>query len=77
MFTESHNINVGTARMIITGMGYYSGTKTVYFTINAFDVSKGSLRLDSDRLVYTGKAQQLRHGCPVQWKNAEIRMCVI
>lgn len=52
------NINVGTARMIITGMGYYSGTKTVYFTINAFDVSKGSLRLDSDRLVYTGKAQQ-------------------
>ena len=31
----SNNVNVGTASVTVTGIGYYSGSKTLNFTINA------------------------------------------
>lgn len=54
--TYKNNVNVGTASVEITGKGYYNNTKTVSFTISAFDVSAGMLILDSDSVVYTGSA---------------------
>lgn len=53
----ANNIDAGTAEVTVTGSGYYSGSKTVSFAIEPFDVSKGSIKLESDSFVYNGKAQ--------------------
>lgn len=52
-----NNINAGTAEVVITGSGYYSGSKTVSFVIEPLDVSDGKAILESDTFVYNGKAQ--------------------
>lgn len=53
----ANNIDAGTAEVTVTGIGYYSGSKTVSFAIEPLDVSKGSIKLESDSFVYNGKAQ--------------------
>lgn len=53
----ANNIDAGTAEVTVTGIGYYSGSKTVSFVIDPLDVSKGSVKLESDSFVYNGKAQ--------------------
>ncbi len=35
VLSYSNNVNVGTASVTVTGIGYYSGSKTLNFTINA------------------------------------------
>ncbi len=35
VLSYSNNVNVGTASVMVTGIGYYSGSKTLNFTINA------------------------------------------
>ena len=56
----SNNINAGTATVTVTGMGNYSGTQTVYFTItpkslNATDIT---VTLSPASFSYTGTTQK-------------------
>lgn len=51
-----NNINAGTANVIITGKGYYSGTKTVSFEITPYSINQGNVVLEKDSYEYTGSA---------------------
>lgn len=55
-FTVSYtdNINVGTAKAIITGKGNYSGTITKSFKITQADLSKFTASLSADSFIYDG-----------------------
>jgi hypothetical protein len=53
----SNNINAGTATVVITGKGYYTGTKTVKFTISAKAISP-TVTLSKTSFTYNGKAQK-------------------
>ena len=50
----SSNIKVGTGKVTITGKGYYTGTKTVSFTISP----NVTVKLSKTKVTYTGKAQK-------------------
>lgn len=55
-FTVSYtdNINVGTAKAVITGKGNYSGTITKSFKITQADLSKFTASLSVDSFIYDG-----------------------
>jgi len=57
-FTVSYsaNINAGTAKVILTGKGAYTGTKEVTFTINPADMTSATLVGLNLTYVYTGSA---------------------
>lgn len=51
----SDNVNVGTAKVTITGKGSYNGTKTTSFKITAKDIITASVTAVADQ-IYTGSA---------------------
>lgn len=54
-----NNTNVGTAQIIITGKGNYEGSRTVPFTIGAYnlaDVDPSQIAVDPDGYEYQGRA---------------------
>lgn len=55
-FTVSYtdNINVGTAKAVITGKGNYSGTITKSFKITQADLSKFTASFSADSFIYDG-----------------------
>lgn len=55
-FTVSYtdNINVGTAKAVITGKGNYSGTITKSFKITQADLGKFTASLSADSFIYDG-----------------------
>ena len=55
----SDNINAGTAKVTVTGIGNYTGSKTVNFTITVgvADISKATVTLDKTSYNYDGKAK--------------------
>ena len=58
-YTVSYNNNtaVGTANVIITGMGNYSGNVTAHFTITKADISKAAVALENTSYTYDGSAK--------------------
>ena len=50
----SNNVNVGTAKVTVTGKGAYTGTKKSSFTIVAADASNATVKVAAQ--TYTGKA---------------------
>lgn len=54
--TYSANVNVGTAKVVVQGIGYYTGSLTKTFTIRAAAITGVSLSGYSAKYVYTGKA---------------------
>lgn len=50
----ANNINAGTASVIITGKGSYSGSTAKSFTINPADLSKASITLSASSFIYDG-----------------------
>ncbi len=58
-YTVSYNNNtaVGTANVIITGMGNYSGNVTAHFTITKADISKAAVSLEKTSYTYDGSAK--------------------
>lgn len=63
--TYSNNINVGTAKVTITGKGNYTGTVTKEFTITkaapgqgAKDLSQCTIKLSKSSYAYDGKAKK-------------------
>lgn len=53
-FAYANNINAGTASVIITGKGSYSGSTAKSFTINPADLSKASITLSASSFIYDG-----------------------
>ena len=58
-YSVSYNNNtaVGTANVIITGMGYYTGRATANFTITKADISKAAVSLEETNYTYDGSAK--------------------
>lgn len=54
--TYSSNVNVGTAKVVIQGIGYYTGSLTKTFTIRAAAITGVTISGYSAKYVYTGKA---------------------
>gem|GEM_PF-1769176 len=54
--TYSNNINAGVGTMTIKGIGSYSGSVDVSFTINPYDLSKVNLTRTTTSYTYTGSA---------------------
>ena len=52
----SSNVNVGQAKITITGIGQYTGSITKNFTIKKINISKYPVTLSSMSVNYTGKA---------------------
>ena len=52
--TYSNNINAGNAMVLITGMGKYTGTKTLKFKINKYDAGS-----DTDNVISINNAEDL------------------
>ena len=55
-----NNVNVGTAKVILTGMGNYNGTKEVNFTIQAPTVNSAEVTLSQTTYTYDGTAKTPR-----------------
>lgn len=51
-----NNTAVGTAKVIVTGMGNYVGTKTATFKINGTAMSKATVTMATKAVNYTGEA---------------------
>ena len=51
----TNNTKAGTATVTVTGQGNYTGTKTISYTINKIDISKGTVSVGN--VVYTGATQ--------------------
>nr|MCR5155132.1 leucine-rich repeat protein [Butyrivibrio sp.] len=77
-----NNKNAGTAKVVITGKGNYSGKHEFEFAINALDISADEFAAEDIYVAYNGKAQKpsialLRGGAKlaagkdyaVSWKN--------
>ena len=56
--TYSNNTNVGTATVIITGKGNYSGTASKIFTISAKSISSATVTLGTTSYTYDGTAKK-------------------
>ncbi|MCI9004820.1 MAG: leucine-rich repeat protein, partial [Lachnospiraceae bacterium] len=58
-YSVSYNNNtaVGTANVIITGMGNYTGRATANFTITKADISKAAVSLEETSYTYDGSAK--------------------
>ena len=54
----SDNVNVGQAKVTITGKGNYSGSKTVYFTITPKSLTNDMVTLTPSSVVYNEKLQK-------------------
>ncbi len=57
----SNNINVGTAKITITGLGNYTGSRDVNFTIGKFnvkDIDSSKIHVEKDGYEYTGEEIQ-------------------
>ena len=52
-----NNINKGTATVIITGKGNYSGTVSTSFTILPRDIGKAKVTLSTYSYIYNGNAR--------------------
>ncbi|MBR1739238.1 MAG: Ig-like domain-containing protein [Ruminococcus sp.] len=52
-----NNINAGTASVVITGIGKYTGTKTVNYTIKRRNVANFTITLSKTSFAYTGTAK--------------------
>ncbi|MDE7083175.1 MAG: hypothetical protein K2O89_05680, partial [Clostridia bacterium] len=61
-FTYSYrdNIDVGTATLILTGMGNYTGTKEVSFSIQPPTISIANVTISQDTYTYDGTAKEPR-----------------
>lgn len=44
-FSISNNIKAGTAKVVVTGKGKYTGTKTINFKVKPYDVEKASSKI--------------------------------
>lgn len=53
----SNNTNPGTAQVILTGAGNYTGTVTKTFTIACADIARCTVSLNADSYVYNGTAK--------------------
>ena len=53
----SNNVNIGTANVLITGKGTYTGSKTVNFSIKK-DISKCTIVLGTSSYTYDGNAKK-------------------
>lgn len=59
--TYSNNINIGNATVKITGIGYYTSSKTVKFTIKTakkVNLSSASVKLSTSTYAYNGKTKK-------------------
>lgn len=59
--TYSNNINIGNATVKITGIGYYTSSKTVKFTIKTAEkvnLSSASVKLSTSTYAYNGKTKK-------------------
>lgn len=59
--TYSNNINIGNATVKITGIGYYTSSKTVKFTIKTAEkvnLSSASVKLSTSTYAYDGKTKK-------------------
>lgn len=54
----SNNKNAGTATVTVTGKANYSGTKTLYFTINKKPMTDAMLTLTGEPFTYNGSVQK-------------------
>lgn len=52
----TNNTNAGNASVTLTGKGLFQGTKTVYFTIEAVDISEGEIDDIPDQTLISGQA---------------------
>ena len=50
-----NNVNAGTASVIITGKGNYTGSRTISFTITSRSISNTAITLSESVMEYTGK----------------------
>ncbi len=50
--TYSDNVDAGTAKVILTGTGSYTGTKEIPFTISPYGIKNVSVRLKNSKLSY-------------------------
>jgi len=51
-----NNINVGTATIVVNGIGFFRGSREVSFTIRAIDLSSSEVKVNSIKdMTYTGK----------------------
>lgn len=64
-FAYANNINAGTASVIITGKGSYSGSTAKSFTINPADLSKASITLSASSFIYDGTERNRRSQSPL------------
>jgi len=56
-YNINNNYNVGTAKIVITGIGNYSGTKTIEFTIEPGNVQDATVTVNGgNKITYTGNA---------------------
>lgn len=53
-----NNLNVGTAQIIIKGIGMYKGSVTVEFEITAKDIANMDISLNKDSFTYNGTTQK-------------------
>ena len=54
----SNNVNAGTATVTVTGKGNYSGTQTVYFTINPKALAMTMVTLSATSFTFNGNEQK-------------------
>lgn len=54
----SNNINAGTATITVTGLGNYSGTKTLTFTIDPISLTETMVALNTNNFTYNGTDQK-------------------
>ena len=52
----SNNVNAGQAKVTVTGLGYYSGTRTEYFTIGKASIINDVSTMIAGKCEYTGSA---------------------
>ena len=56
--TYSNNVNAGTANIAVNGIGAYSGTKNVEFTINPQPIENYEVTTSEETFIYDGKEKQ-------------------
>lgn len=69
--TYKNNRKVGTAKVVITGKGNYTGTKTVSFKISNKAISKATVSIKKTQYAYTGKA--IKPAVTVKFNNKTLK----
>ncbi|MBO5372708.1 MAG: leucine-rich repeat protein [Lachnospiraceae bacterium] len=69
--TYANNINAGTASVIITGKGYWTGSITKEFTIKGVPIEEAAIILPKESYVYKG--EPIRPNVTVRYKGNEYK----